>query len=152
MEHPFIQIKNAVTALLKEIDPETDVFYEEIKGTEEIHGLNKPETYYFVDMIPTGNKTVDKFFTDMGVLIDIAYHEKNESNAAYLRKGAELDAAVRPVFCFGDRKITIYHADMKIIDHMLHYSFTVNFRHAWEQTNEFELMGGLEVRMKRSVT
>ena len=33
MEHPIIQIKNAITALLKGIDPDTDVFYEEIKGT-----------------------------------------------------------------------------------------------------------------------
>ena len=27
MEHPIIQIKNAITALLKGIDPDTDVFY-----------------------------------------------------------------------------------------------------------------------------
>lgn len=52
MEHPIIQIKNAITALLKGIDPDTDVFYEEIKGTEEKHGLDEPETYYFVDIIP----------------------------------------------------------------------------------------------------
>lgn len=76
MEHPIIQIKNAITALLKGIDPDTDVFYEEIKGTEEKHGLDEPETYYFVDIIPNGNETVDRFFTDMGVLVDIAYHEK----------------------------------------------------------------------------
>lgn len=64
MEHPIIQIKNAITALLKGIDPDTDVFYEEIKGTEEKHGLDEPETYYFVDIIPNGNETVDRFFTD----------------------------------------------------------------------------------------
>ena len=79
MEHPIIQIKNAITALLKGIDPDTDVFYEEIKGTEEKHGLDEPETYYFVDIIPNGNETVDRFFTDMGVLVDIAYHEKSEA-------------------------------------------------------------------------
>ncbi|MFR8426901.1 MAG: hypothetical protein ACLVCH_04140 [Roseburia inulinivorans] len=95
--------KNAITALLKGIDPGTDVFYEEIKGTEEKYGLNEPETYYFVDIIPNGNQTVDRFFTDMGVLVDIAYHEKNESNTAYLIKGAEIDAVVRPVFSFGDQ-------------------------------------------------
>ena len=107
MEHPIIQIKNAITALLKGIDPDTDVFYEEIKGTEEKHGLDEPETYYFVDIIPNGNETVDRFFTDMGVLVDIAYHEKIESNTAYLIKGAEIDAVVRPVFSFGDRNIMI---------------------------------------------
>ena len=51
MEHPIIQIKNAITALLKGIDPDTDVFYEEIKGTEEKHGLDEPETYYDVEKI-----------------------------------------------------------------------------------------------------
>lgn len=118
MEHPIIQIKNAITALLKGIDPDTDVFYEEIKGTEEKHGLDEPETYYFVDIIPNGNETVDRFFTDMGVLVDIAYHEKSESNTAYLIKGAEIDAVVRPVFSFGDRNITINDANMKVSDHV----------------------------------
>ncbi len=128
MEHPIIQIKNAITALLKGIDPDTDVFYEEIKGTEEKHGLDEPETYYFVD-----------------------YHEKSESNTAYLIKGAEIDAVVRPVFSFGDRNITINDANMKVSDHVLHYSFTINFRQAREQTNEFEPMGELEVAIRKGV-
>lgn len=151
MEHPIIQIKNAITASLKEIDPDTDVFYEEIKGTEEKHGLDEPETYYFVDIIPNGNKTVDKYFSDIGILVDIAYHEKKESNTAYLIKGAELDAVFRPVFEFGDRHITINDASIKVIDHVLHYSFAVAFRQAWEQTSEFEMMGELDVAIKKGV-
>lgn len=149
MEQAIIQIKDAVTAVLKGIDPGTDVFYEEIKGTEEKHGLDEQETYYFVDIIPNGNKTVDKFFTDMGVLVDIAYHEKNESNTAYLIKGAEIDAAVRPVFTFKDRNITINDASIKVSDHVLHYSFAINFRQARKQTTEFEPMGELDVAVKK---
>ena len=57
-----------------------------------------------------------------------------------LIKGAEIDAVVRPVFSFGDRNITINDANMKVSDHVLHYSFTINFRQAREQTNEFEPM------------
>lgn len=151
MEHPIIQIKDSITALLKGIDPGTDVFYEEIKGTEQKHGLDEPETYYFVDIIPNGNKTVDKFFTDLGVLVDIAYHEKNESNTAYLMKGAEIDAVVRPVLKFGDRYITINDASIKVSDHVLHYSFAINFRQAREQTNEFDPMGELEAAVRKGV-
>ena len=46
MEHPIIQIKNAITALLKGIDPDTDVFYEEIKARKKSMGLmnQKPIT------------------------------------------------------------------------------------------------------------
>lgn len=151
MKQPINQIKNAVTALLKGIDPGTDVFYEEIKGTEEKHGLDEPETYYFVDIIPNGNKTVDRFFTDMGVLVDVAYHEKHESNTAYLIKGAEIDSAVRPVFSFGDRHITINDASIKVSDHVLHYSFAISFRQAREQTNDFEAMGELKVAIRKGV-
>lgn len=151
MEHPIIQIKDAITALLKGIDPGTDVFYEEIKGTDAKQGLDELETYYFVDIILNGNKTVDRFFTDMGVLVDIAYHEKNESNTAYLVKGAEIDAVMRPVFDFGDRHITINDVSIKVSDHVLHYSFAINFRQAREQINEFKPMGELEVAIRKGV-
>lgn len=151
MENPLMQIKTAITVLLKELNPETDVFYEEIKGTEEKHGLNAGENYYFVDLIPSGNKTVDGYFTDMGILVDIAYHEKRESNITYLMKGAEIDALFRPVFSFGNRHITINDADIKVVDHVLHYSFAVNFRHAREKTNEFAMMGELEIAARKGV-
>lgn len=151
MEHPVIQIKNAITALLKKLDAEIDVFYEEIKGTELKHGFHYPETYYFVDIVPSKNQTIDEFFTDMGILIDISYHEKKESNIAYLIKGAELDALVRPVFHFGNRHITVYDAKINIVDHVLHYSFHLEFRQSRNQTSEFEKMKTLEVTMKKGV-
>lgn len=149
MEHVMIQIKNALTALLKGIDPSTDVFYEEIKGTETAHGLDEPQTYYFVDLIPSGNKTVDKFFTDMGILVDIAYHERHESNTAYLIKGAEIDAVIRPVFSFGDRHVTVNDAAIKVTDHVLHYSFAVNFRQAREQTEELQMMEEIKLAVRK---
>ena len=151
MEHPIIQIKNAITSVLKGIDPDTDIFYEEIKGTKEKHGLDEPETFYFVDIIPNGNRTVDKFFTEMGVLVDIAYHEKKESNTAYLIKGAEIDAAVRPVLHFGDRHITISDASIKVVDHVLHYTFTINFRHEREKISEFGERGRLDIAVRKGV-
>lgn len=149
MEQAAIRIKNAVTELLKRTDPETDVFYEEIKGTEEGYGLEIPETYYFVDILPAGNETVDGIFTDMRVLVDIAYHRKGEGNTAYLIKGEELDGAFRPVFCFGGRKITIRDASIKIVDHVLHYSFAIGFRQAREQAETHERMGELEVALRK---
>lgn len=66
MEHPIIQIKNAITALLKGIDPDTDVFYEEIKGTEEKHGLDEPETYYFRRYHPEWERDSRQIFYGYG--------------------------------------------------------------------------------------
>ena len=149
MKHVLTQIKNAITSCLKELDPEVDIFYEEITGTGEEHGLNIGETYYFVELIPAVCKTVDAYFTDIGILVDIAYHDKNESNTAYLMKGAEIDVLFRPIFSFGDRKITVHDASFKVVDHVLHFSFAVNFRYAGNNPDEYERMGELAVAVRR---
>ncbi len=149
MENPLIQIKDAVIKLLRGLDPEVDVFFEEIKSTDEEHGIAEKGTYYFVDIIPNINDTVDRYFTDKGVLVDIAYHEKNESNAAYLIKAEELDGAIRPVLSFGDRHITISGFSSKVTDHVLHCSFSILFRQARVAVNEFQRMGELEVAINK---
>lgn len=75
-------------------------------------------------------------------------NDKNR-NVAYLVRAAELDAAFRPVFVFGNRKITIPDSSSKVSDHVLHFSFPINFRQAWEQTEEFEPMGELDVSISK---
>lgn len=149
MDDPFLLIKAAVIELLKQIDPMVDVYAEEIKKTE--FEEEKSETYYFVDMVPVGNQTVDKFFTDIGVLVDIAFHDKEELNVLYLKKQAVIDMKIRPVLCFGDRKITINNSSSKIVDHVLHYSFPITFRVGREETEELERMGELETFVKEGM-
>ena len=39
MENPVLQIKDALIRVLKKIDPDTDVFFEEIKSTDPAHGV-----------------------------------------------------------------------------------------------------------------
>ncbi len=148
MENALIQIKNSLIGLLKRFDPGTDVFFDEIKSTDEGHGMNRHRTYYFVEMIPNVNETVDRFMTDIGVLVDVAYHEEHESNTAYLMKAAQLDGIIRPVFSFGDRHITVPETSSKVIDHVLHCCFTISFRQARETTAAFQEMGELEITAK----
>lgn len=149
MEEILIQIKEAVIKLLNALDPDVDVFFEKIKSTDEGHGLKREGTYYFFEMIPHCNDTVDQYVTDMTVLADIAYHEKNESNTAYLMKAAQLDGMIRPVFSFGGRHITIPEMNIKVTDHVLHCSFAISFRQARESSEEYQKMGELEVAFKR---
>lgn len=150
MEQMINLIKNGITKRLHELDPDVDVSYEEIKGTDDEHGFDTPETYYFVDMIPIDNETVDGDYTDVAILVDIAYHEKNESNVAYLIKAARLDEKFRPVFSFGDRNITIPNTKPTVIDHVLHVSFTITFRYVKEKLQTFGLMGELSIAVKES--
>lgn len=151
MDNPMIQIKDAVIGILKRTDPDVDVFFEEIKATDESHGLEDPSTYYFLELIPNGSETVDKYFIDEMLVVDIAYHERNEGNTQYWIKAEELDEAFRPVLSFGDRHITIPSISKKIVDHVLHVSFPLSFRRAKEQTESSELMGELDISMKKGV-
>lgn len=148
MENPLIQIKDALIRLLRWLDPDIDVFFEEIKSTDEEYGINRSKTYYFVEIIPNINETVDRFFSDIGVFVDVAYHEEHESNTAYLVKAAQLDGIIRPVFSFGDRHITVPGTSSKVIDHVLHCSFTISFRQARETSAAFQEMGELEITAK----
>ena len=47
MENPVLQIKDALIRVLKKIDPDTDVFFEEIKSTDPAHGVEQPKTLVF---------------------------------------------------------------------------------------------------------
>lgn len=149
MDNPIIEIKEALIAVLKGIDPDTDIFLEEIKSTDTENGINLAQTWYFIDLTPGKPVTVDGIYTDMSVLVDIAYHEKSESNTAYLIKAAEIDAAIRPVLAFGSRKITISEADIQVVDHVLHYGFNVNFRHSTERAVTHDVMEELGVSIKK---
>ncbi|MCM1212913.1 MAG: translation initiation factor 2 [Lachnospiraceae bacterium] len=149
METVLIQIKDALIQLLKGLDPEIDVFCEEVKATDEEHGLEEQETYYFLEIVPNINGTVDKYFTDIGVFVDVAYHDRNESNTAYLIKAAELDGMIRPVFSFGDRHVTVPVMNNKVTDHVLHCSFTLSFRWARKMPAESREMGELEMAVRK---
>lgn len=151
MESVYTTIKNSLIRLLKEIDPSVDVFAEEIAKTRGNDQDMDVDTYYFLDIIPTSNTTVDGYFTDRSVFIDIAYHDKDEKNALYLEKNDQIDSKLRPVFQFGNRAITINDASSKIVDHILHYSFNLSFRDCRETTEEYEFMEELETQIKKGV-
>ncbi len=146
MADVLTQIKDEIIRLLKRLDPDVDVYFEEIKGTGAEHGATVPQTYYFVDMVP-GSSTVDGVMTDMAVLVDVAYHEMGESNTAYLLKTGALDGLFRPVFSFGDRHVTIPAVGHRIVDHVLHSSFTISFRQAKEVPG-YDLMERLDMAFK----
>lgn len=72
MEEVLTQIKDEVIRRLKKLDPAVDIFFEQIHSTDDEHGITRPETYYFIDIM-LSNSTVDRFFVEMGVLVDVAY-------------------------------------------------------------------------------
>lgn len=117
----YVSIKRNLIKLIKEIYPSFDIFAEEINKTEN-------EDYFFIEIIPISNITVSKYHTDRNLLISITGHTKSYKNEDYFYMIANIDNAIRPVFRFDDRAITVNRADGKIVDRCMMYTFDISFR------------------------
>lgn len=145
--NPYLSIKSSLSTLLKGLYPAFDIFFEEISKTEEDDFQNEMEDYFFVDIIPVSNVTLGKSFTEMNLVIDIAGHTKAEKNEEYLIMADTIDAAIRPVFHFEDRAITVAETSSKVVDKVLHYTFPLVFVVAKEETYTDPMMGELDVKI-----
>lgn len=85
------------------------------------------------------------------MLVDAALHTASESNGEYLRIGQEVDGAVRPVFHFTDRgearAITVPDVSLKVVDRVLHCTFTLSFRDSIEEPPQPPLMEELDIHI-----
>lgn len=123
----YLSIKNSLISLLKSIYPAFDVLAEEISKTDDDDDSLDIENYFFIDIIPVRNVTVNEYHTERSLVIDIAGHMEAEKNEDYLIMADAIDSVVRPVFRFEDRAITIHQARSKIVDKVLHYTFDLVF-------------------------
>lgn len=147
----YISIKDSLTALLKELYPAFDVFTEEISKTDADEPKDDIGDYFFLDIIPVSNQTVNEYHTRRSVLIDIAAHTKSESNKEYLLMADSMDMKIRPVFRFEDRAITIADASTNVMDGVLHYTFTLTFIDSIPEPKALPFMEGLDVTIKEGV-
>lgn len=142
MENIYQRIQDSLVRRFKGLFPDYDIVCEEIPRPENAPPL---EDYIFLDIIPVANETVSRHHTDRRILIDAAIHSKAETNAGYRAIGAVVDAAIRPVLQIGDRAITIPDMGIKIVDRVLHCTFTLAFRDSTEAEAPFPLMEELAV-------
>ena len=148
----YQSIKLAMTGLFKGKYPAFDVFCEEIAKTRNNEPEPDLEDYIFLDIIPAGNTTVDAGHTDRSVLVDASIHTKSESNADYLAISQEIDELLRPVFRFEDggeaRAITVPDVAFKVVDRVLHCTFTLAFRDSVQEPPPLPYMETLDTSVK----
>ena len=150
----FESIKESLVGLFKGLYPAFDVFCEEIPKTR--HDAPEPdiEDYIFLDIVPAANTTASAYHTDRRVLVDAALHTASESNGEYLRMGQEVDGAVRPVFRFTDggeaRAITVTDVSLKVVDRVLHCTFTLSFRDSLQEPPQPPLMEELDIHISNT--
>lgn len=123
----YTEIKAALLRTVRALLPDTDIFCEEIRSTQQEPdgGL---QDYVYLDIIPATSQTVSEYHTDYQVLVDIAVHLRAENNEEYILLAARIDRVVRPVFCFSDRAVTVASTSTQIVDRVLHVSFVLAYR------------------------
>lgn len=95
----FTTIKDALIGLLNGLYPSFEICYEEITRTAgDGDGTPDLEDYFFLEIIPTAIVTVDKEHTRYRLLVNIAAHDREESNGKYLSMAHAIGSAIRPVF------------------------------------------------------
>ena len=150
----YQSIKLAMVSLFKGKYPAYDVFCEEIAKTQNDEPEPDLEDYIFLDIIPAGSATVDAEHTDRRVLVDASIHTRSESNADYLTISQEVDDLIRPVFRFEDggeaRAITVQDLTFKVVDRVLHCTFTLAFRDSVELPPQPPVMEELETTINTS--
>ncbi len=148
----YQSIKLAMIGLFKRKYPAFDVFCEEIAKTRNDEPEPDLEDYIFLDIIPAGNITVDAEHTDRRVLVDASIHTRSESNADYLAMSQEIDELLRPVFRFEDggetRAITVPEVACKVVDQVLHCTFTLAFRDSVQEPPLPPFMETLDTSVK----
>lgn len=141
-------IKEALTASLKRKYPNYKVHFDNVEKQSK-------EPYFYVEMMPTVT-TVDDVYHDRLIQIDITFYipydqyGRVDRMLLYDMIGG-LDLLIRPVFYVEDRAITILEAETTLVDDILHYIFTLDFRDAVTDDEagrmQYELMQQLQLRI-----
>jgi len=130
----YQSIKLAMVSLFKGKYPAYDVFCEEIAKTQNDEPEPDLEDYIFL------------------VLVDASIHTRSESNADYLTISQEVDDLLRPVFRFEDggeaRAITVPDVACKVVDRVLHCTFTLAFRDSIQEPPPLPYMETLDTSVK----
>ena len=91
--------------------------------------------------------TMDKERSQLSVLVDIIAHTAAESNSEYLELADEIDKLIRPVFSFEAGAVTIPDASSRVVDRMLHYTFTLRLIVRRAPTETYDFMETLDMEL-----
>lgn len=139
-------IRNALSALLKAHFPYTVYF---------TNNADAKKGYFHVEIAPKKH-TVDRVIYERSLDIELELvlppDARGRIDRTKLYEAVDtLDAALMPVLTIGDRHITVQETSSRIVDEVLHYSFTLDFADAMP-SEEFELMEELAINGQREHT
>lgn len=132
MDQNILQVvKQAAIRLLKQHEPEIDVYAEEIMRTQGEAETDGKAPWYFVEVIPASFTTMGPDQTEVAVTVAVDYYDPDETIWKYGEKAIFLDRIFRPVFPFdygGERRrVTVTRLQSNISGGLLHLTFPLTF-------------------------
>mgnify|MGYP000892461202 CR=1 FL=1 len=137
-----VDIRSALSALLKKHFPHAVYF---------TNNADSQKGYFHVEIAPK-KRMVDPTIYERALDISIELVLPSDARGRIDRtKLYEAVDTLMPVLVIGDRHITVQETSSRIVDEVLHYSFTLDFADAMPG-EEYELMEELAINGQREHT
>ena len=143
---PSLDIRSALSALLKKHFPHAVYF---------TNNADSQKGYFHVEIAPKKrmvDPTIYERALDITLSLVLPPDARGRIDRAKLYEAVDtLDAALLPVLTIGDRHITVQETSSRIVDEVLHYSFTLDFADAMPG-EEYELMEEIAINGQKEHT
>lgn len=140
---PSLDIRSVLAALLKKHFPHAVYF---------TNNADSQKGYFYVEIAPKKrmvDPTIYERALDITLSLVLPPDARGRIDRTKLYEAVDtLDAALMPVLAIGDRHITVQETSSRIVDEVLHYSFTLDFADAMPG-EEYELMEELAINGQR---
>ena len=133
-----VEIRSALSALLKQHFP-YDIYF--------TNNASADKGYFHVELSPK-KRMIDRVIYERE--IDVMMELVLPPDARGRIDRAKLYEAVLPVLTIGDRHITVQETSSRIVDEVLHYSFSLDFADAMPE-EPVEMMGELSINGEREI-
>ena len=134
-----LDIRSVLSALLKKHFPHAVYF---------TNNADSQKGYFHVEIAPKKrmvDPTIYERALDITLSLVLPPDARGRIDRTKLYEAVDtLDTAFMPVFTIGDRHITVQETSSRIVDEVLHYSFTLDFADAMPG-EEYELMEELAI-------
>lgn len=143
---PSLDIRSVLSDLLKRHFPYTIYF---------TNNADAKQGYFHIEIAPKKrmvDPTIYERALDISIELVLPPDARGRIDRTKLYEAVDtLDAALMPVLTIGDRHITVQETSSRIVDEVLHYSFTLDFADAMPG-EEYELMEELAINGQREHT
>lgn len=143
---PSLDIRSALSALLKKHFPHAVYF---------TNNADSQKGYFHVEIAPKKrmvDPTIYERALDITLSLVLPPDARGRIDRTKLYEAVDtLDTAFMPVLTIGDRHITVQETSSRIVDEVLHYSFTLDFADAMPG-EEYELMEEIAINGQKEHT